>query len=242
MKYFVAILLFILPTKIVGFILSAFKYKKIKLTQNKIGFSFILVEDLSMYPNAKIGHFNIIICSKMILRENSKINHPNFIRGNFSIELHKNSWINNQNKISSISASYHKVDFILQEGAAIGVKHLLDLTDSITIGKNSMLTGSGTQIWTHNYIFSIKTNRRIREDAPVIIGDKCNIGSRCTITAGVKINNYISIGAHTCITKSLTEPGLYVGQALRYIPFDADRKIEELGEPIYKDYVYRRKN
>lgn len=154
----------------------------------------------------------------------------------------RESWINNQNKISSIGETYHEVRLTLLENAKIGVKHLLDMTDSITIGRNSMLAGADTQIWTHNFIFAKHSSEIAREDAAVTIGNNCYIGARCTIMAGVTVSDAITVGAATCVAKDLERQGLYVGQGLRYIEFDPDKKIELLGKPAYLDFIYRRNN
>lgn len=130
----------------------------------------------------------------------------------------------------------------MNERAKIGVKHLLDMTDSIIIGHDSMLAGADTQIWTHNFFFSAHTTKIAREDASVRIGNNCYIGARCTITAGVDIGDAITVGANSCVTKSLRKQGLYVGQGLRYLEFNPDEKISNMGEPVSNNFIYRRKN
>ena len=242
MKYLVSILLFLLPARIVYIICRCFRYKGLKLTGKnvKIGFSIIISDYIELGDKSSIGHLNFIKCNRLLIN-GGYIRHLNFIKGNFSVKINQKAWINNQNKISSIGNTYHDIYLVLHEGAKIGVKHLLDMTDSIIIGKNSMLAGADTQIWTHNFYFSKKSSKIAREDAKVIIGSNCYIGARCTIMAGVNISNSITVGAHCCISKSLIKEGLYVGQGLRFIEFDPDKKMEKLGIPAYKDFIFRRK-
>lgn len=213
MKYLVAVLLFLFPVRFVNICCKCLRYKGLNVHGKniKIGFSIILCDKIDLSDNSRIGHLNLIKCKNLSM-VSSKINHLNFIRGDFSIIMKIGSWINNQNKISAIDNAYHNVNLVLEERAKIGVKHLLDMTDSIFIGKDSMLAGADTQIWTHNFYFSKNSSKIAREDAPVIIGKNCYIGARCTIMAGVNISNGITIGAHCCVPKSLLKQGLYVGQ------------------------------
>lgn len=242
MKYIVSILLFFLPPSIVNFICRCLRYHGFKISGEniKVGFSIIICDEIELTDNSSIGHLNLIKCNKLLMK-GGEIQHLNFIKGCFSVKMFERSWINNQNKISALGKTYHDVSLILEEGAKIGVKHLLDMTDSITIGKNSMLAGADTQIWTHNFYFSKNSSKMAREDAPVIIGTNCYIGARCTIMAGVNISNAITVGANSCISKSLSKQGLYVGQGLRFIEFDPDKKMDDLGVPIYKDFIFKRK-
>ena len=170
-----------------------------------------------------------------------KIGHLNFVKGDFTVDMAHASRIGNQNKISSLGASYHAVSLTLGSAASINVRHLLDMTDSISIGDGTTLAGVDTQIWTHGFYFSHTSTRKARVDAPVAIGRHCYIGARCTIMPDVAIGNGITVGACCCIPKSLKRRGLYVGQGLRFIEFDADEKIAQLGSPVCSDFIYRKK-
>lgn len=172
------------------------------------------------------------------MKKGTSIGHINFIKGDFSVSMECNSWIKNQNKISSTSHSYHKVVLSLGERAAIGAGHLLDMTDSVTIGDYSMLAGAGTQIWTHAFFFSKNSSKFARLDASVSIGKHCYIGARCCILSGVTISDAVTIGAQTCVSKSLDKQGLYVSQGLRYIEFDPDMRMASFHTPMDKDFIF----
>ena len=139
------------------------------------------------------------------------------------------SWMNSQNKISSGPMSTKRpTTQLLMINSAIIMKHNLDLSDNITINDNTTLAGVGTQIWTHAFYKS--ATRSAKVTGPVVIGKNCYIGSNVIICAGVRIGDNISVGANATVSKDLTTPGLYVNQALRFIPFDADQAIDNLGE------------
>lgn len=212
------------------FLASLFIKKKIK-----IGLSIIIANEIQLEKNIRIGHFNVIIVNKIIMKEGAYIGNFNFIKGNFNLIMEECASINLQNKITSIlspQSTYQISKLYLKAYSKIGVKHLLDLTDSITIGSYSMLAGSDSQIWTHGFYFSKQGNKVSRIDGNVYIGNNCYIATRCVICAGVSINDAITLGANSCVSKNLTKQGLYVNQALRFIEFDPDIDIKKFGNPI----------
>ena len=229
------------PARFVRIICKLFHCDDIIIGKNvKVGFSLIVADKIVLSDSSRIGHFNILKCKQMLIG-GGKIGHLNFIKGDFTIEMEMSSRIGNQNKISSLGRSYHNVKLMLRKYASINTRHLLDMTDSITIGEGTTLAGADTQIWTHGFYFSNTSLKKARIDAPVKIGNHCYIGARCTILSDVIIADGITVGANCCVSKSLLKQGLYVSQGLRFIEFDPDDKIRSLGQPICNDFIYRRK-
>ncbi len=242
MKIIRAILIFILPSIILRLCFKIFGGGHFILKRNaKIGFSFIMCDNLILEDNASIGHFNFIKCKKLFFHKNASIKHLNLIKGAFEVILDESAWIRNQNKISANSDTYHNVTLLLKKGAKIGVRHLLDMTDSISLGEFSMLAGADTQIWTHSFLFSQSSNKFIRLDAPVCIGKYCYIGARSTILSSVTIGDGITIGASTCVSKSIYKQGLYISQNLSFKEFDPDMKMKSLGKSDYQSFIYKKK-
>ena len=224
MKLFIrSVMFFLLPS----FILNFFFFKTFK-KRIKIGFSIVLVKDISLLAGCKIGHFNFIKCPCLKMSESAMIGNLNFIRGNFSLELREESMIYMQNKITSSGYSFHDVTFVLGKYASIQVAHLFDVTDNIKIGDNTLFAGVGTQVWTHSFYLEDSGKGRHRIDGSVSIGNNVNISSRCIICCGVKIADSIIIGANSCISKDLKSKGLYVNQELRFIEFDPAEKMSSM--------------
>jgi len=125
--------------------------------------------------------------------------------------------IRHSNKITRPNHEYHdKINkFEIGENTGITVHVMVDMTDDVKIGNNTIVAGSQTQIWTHGFTVSRSGNKKTNN--PVIIGDYCYIGSRCCICPGVMIGNDITVGAQTCVSKNITIPGTYVSQPLRFI-------------------------
>jgi len=87
-------------------------------------------------------------------------------------------------------------------------------------------------VWTHGFYFAKEGDKVVRIDGDVRIGHNCYVGAKCVITAGVEIGDCITIGAGTCVPKTILQQGLYVSQPLRFIPFDPDEAMKKLGKPV----------
>lgn len=221
-KYLRAGLLLFLPSSL----------SKIISGGGKCGFSLILVDDLKMAVNAKIGHFNIIKCKSLVMDDNARIGHLNTAKGYFELVMKSKTTIMNCNRFTSLgkNQTYKTPLLLMSEGSKIVSRHFFDLTSSIELGKRSNFAGAYSQCWTHGFLYGMKKHARL--DGDIVIGNDCYIGASCILLAGVSIGDNITLGAGTTCSKSIEKSGLYVSSSLQYIPFDADKRIESLGKPI----------
>ena len=120
----------------------------------------------------------------------------------------------------------------------------MDLTKSITLGDFVTIGGHAGQFWTHGFVHAPSGADRIRVDGEIVIGDNVYIGSRCTFNPGVYIASGISLGANSCISKSLLVKGMYVSQGLRYVPQDFEKikarlkkTPSSLSSPVYEKEI-----
>lgn len=102
-----------------------------------------------------------------------------------------------------------KCNFYIGARSLVTVRHSFDCTDEIVIGDNVVFAGKDTQVWTHGF----DINRNIYTGR-VAIGNNIYIGSRCTICQKVSICDQIVVGAATCVSRSISEPGFYVSNQL----------------------------
>jgi acetyltransferase-like isoleucine patch superfamily enzyme len=192
--------------------------------KSKIGFSFVFAKALVLEKNSKIGHFNIIKIDKIRLGEGAYIGHLNVFNGPFSINFDTRGAVGNSNIISRapLGVTYGESTLKIGELSKITARHTIDLTKNISLGKFSTIAGASTQVWTHGYIHAKKGKDRIRIDGEIHIKDNVYIGSNCVMNAGVTINNAITVGSNSTISKDLVEPGMYVGQKLRFLEKNID--------------------
>ncbi|WP_452225476.1 acyltransferase [Lacinutrix chionoecetis] len=210
----------------------------------KIGFSFIYVNKLNLGQNCKIGHLNFIKIDEIIFQKEAYIGKLNIIKGPLSLNFDKKAALGNLNTVvrASLGVTYGKSELRLGELTKITARHYLDLTNTIDFGENSILAGAGSQIWTHGYIHAQEGPDRIRVDGSVKLGNNVYIGSQCIVNAGVTVNNAITVGSNSTISKDLIEPGMYVGQKLRFLDKNIKDvmanlekvEIEGLREIVYK--------
>jgi acetyltransferase-like isoleucine patch superfamily enzyme len=183
-----------------------------------------MVNKLTLEANTRIGHFNFIKIDSLDFSQAAYIGHLNIIRGPFSINFAKSSSVGNSNIISRAKKGITYGDAVLNLGelAKITARHSVDLTRSVSIGDFSTIAGAGSQIWTHGYIHAPNGSERIRVDGEIKIMNNVYIGSKCILNAGVTINKAITVGSNSTISKDLIEPGMYVGQKLRFIEKDIE--------------------
>ena len=186
----------------------------------RIGFSIILVDRLFMDSGARIGHFSIVRLKRVLLRKGAYFGHMNFFKGPFSMALSRRAGIGNRNVVTRAryGVSYGHASLVLGELSKITAGHKIDCMNSVLIGDNCTLAGTGTQVWTHGYVHADSGPERYRIDGRVQIGNNVNIGSRSIITGGVMIADEIMVGVGTTVSKTLSNPGFYVSGELRLLP------------------------
>lgn len=229
--------LFFLPTRYARLIVNLLHGYQIDKGV-KIGFSFIMCDELYLSSDCSIGHFNYIAVRKFQMMAKNKIKHLNIIKGAIDLRMDRGAWINSQNKITGPIEIYKVPMFWMKTNAVVIMKHLFDVTEDITLGEGCLFAGASTQVWTH--AFHLGTERNVRVDGAVKIGKKCYIGANSVICSGVSLADNVVVGANTTVSKSLLESGLYVSQPVRFIPYNADDAIKQLGAPVYKNRVYSR--
>lgn len=243
MKKFLTAIITLIPlnsTKI--FLLNILGHKV--SYKSKIGINLFFIDKFSLDSEASIGHFNYIKITELHLEEKAFIKNLNYFKGPFTISLHHSSGISNKNKIRRAykPITYGKASLIINENSYIVSNHFIDLTCSISIGKNSIIAGIGSQMWTHGYYHTNIGKDRVRIDGQIHIGDNVYVGSSCIFNPGVKVANAIHIGGGSVISKNLDKSGMYVRQPLRHINNDIDNvksRLKKLNPSIEcVDVVY----
>ena len=166
LRKIIAILSFLTPWQIRRLVLEKIMGYKIHPT-SRIGISWIFPEHLIMEAHSKIGHFSVCKNIKtLFLKESSSIGKANWITG---YPAGRRPHFKEQ--------STRKPQLILGEHSAITNWHLIDCTNSVTIGKYSTIAGFRSQILTHS--IDLENCRQWSE--PVMIGSFCFIGTNSVI-------------------------------------------------------------
>lgn len=203
----------------------------------KISSCFIYSTRIKMGRNTHIGLLNLIYHTQIEMEKECYISRGNVINGPFIIVMKEKSAIGKKNKIArgKKGVTYNSAKLELGILTKLTAGHHIDVTRSIVFGDYSILAGVGSQLWTHGYVHASFGPGRFRVDGEINIGNNVYIGSGVIINPGVKIADAINIGGNSTVSKSLTKPGMYVSQPLRYLDKDYDsikaslREVKEEG-------------
>src|SRR5438270_4831669 len=167
--------------------------------------------------------------TRLIMEQGSQIGHLTVCKNIDLLHLKAHATIGRGNWITGfpLGPSAHfaeetdrRPELILGEHAAITHRHLIDCTNSVTIGRFTTLAGFQSQILTH----SIDLQRNRQASAPVRIGEYCFVGTNSVLLPGSALPDYSVLGAKSLLNKVFTEPyRLYGGvpaQPVTQLPTD----------------------
>jgi acetyltransferase-like isoleucine patch superfamily enzyme len=175
-----------------------------------------------IHPTARIG-FAWILPNRLIMEESSRIGSATVCKNIDLLHLKAHAIIGRANWITGfpLGPSPHfahqtdrRPELIVGEHTAITNRHLLDCTNSVTIGRFTTFAGFYSQIITHS--IDIEENRQ--SSKPVHIGDSCFVGTNCVLLGGSALPDYSVLGAKSLLNKSFTETyQLYGGVPARAV-------------------------
>jgi len=231
------ICLLVPPCKFKNWLLRFFGWRV--ATNCSVGFSWLNANYVDLREFSRIGHGNIVNVEAVVLRSHAYINHLNRVTGPFLVVLCERAGVGNQNKVirAPRGVSWGKAIFKLGKWSKVTTGHIIDCTRSVIFGEHSTLAGRGSQIWTHGYLHAPRGLERFRIDGSVRVGNNVYIGSACVFNAGVGVADAITVGAASCISRSIDRPGLYVSQPLRFVELDYRLAMERYPKVRSKDLV-----
>lgn len=157
-----------------------------------IGFSILDVDHLEMARHARIGHANALIgATRCELHEGAVIGFANLVRGGTEVRLGPYATVWRFNVLNSIPepdlVAPADPRLLLGPGAFIVSGHRLDFTDRISLGKNVIVAGRNSSLWTHNR----------QATKPIDIGDYCYLGSEIRVAPGASLGPFsiLAMGA-----------------------------------------------
>jgi hypothetical protein len=162
-----------------------------------------------IHPSCRIG-FSWISPSRLIMEEGSRIDHLTLCKNIGLLHLKARASIGRGNWITGfpLGPSRHFAQekdrqprLILGEHSAITHRHLIDCTNSVTIGKFTTVAGFLSQIITH----TIDIEQSRQTSAPVRIGDYCFVGTNSVLLGGSALPDFCVLGAKSLLNKNFTD-------------------------------------
>lgn len=169
-----------------------------------IGFAWVDVKRLTMGAGAKIGHMTVIKgLDNLEMGECSSLGRLNWVSG--YPKEGRQFFIGNSQRDPSLYIGSH---------SSITHRHILDCSDSISIGSFVTVAGYWTQILTHS--IDVALSKQMAKK--VEIGDYSFVGTRSVILPGACIPRYSLFGAGSVLNKKYeTEFGMYGGVPAKFI-------------------------
>ena len=181
-----------------------------------------------IHPSCRLG-FGWIAPARLIMEEGSHIGHLTVCKGIDLLHLKAHASIGRGNWITGfpLGGSSHfaeetnrRPELVLGEHSAITNRHLIDCTNSVTIGRFTTMAGFQSQILTHS--IDLEHNRQV--STPVRIGDYCFIGTNSVLLPGSSLPDYSVLGAKSLLNRAFTDAyTLYGGvpaTAIKQLPPD----------------------
>lgn len=175
-----------------------------------------------IHPSARIG-LSVVAPGHLRMGPGTVIESFNMIRGMDLVEMGPGAGISKLNWIYGMPTtatqyyaheSDRRSELVLAEGGGLLNRHLIDCTNSVRIGRYSLLVGYGTQVITH--AIDHATGRQSSQ--PVEIGDFCMVGTRCLLLGGASLPSHSALGAGSMLRDRPERPyGIYSGVPAKHV-------------------------
>ena len=172
----------------------------------RIGLALIDARDVELGEGCTIGHLSAILSvDRLELGARARIGPLNLIRGGERVALGSYAVVMRLNVLNAIpdhDCTTSPVSVLeIGPGTVITSGHRVDFTDRVTLGKNVIVGGRNSSLWTHNR----------QETAPIQIGDFCYLGSEVRLAPGAKLADECILGIGAVLTGAIDEPRSLVG-------------------------------
>jgi len=186
----------------------------------RIGLCLLDAETLDLAEGTRIGHFNVITrVGRLQTGRHARIGVFNVIRGGERVSLGDYAEVMRLNVLNAIPDHdcTTEPESVLEvgAGAVITSSHRIDFTDKVTLGKNVIVGGRNSSLWTHNR----------QETAPITIGDFCYLGSEVRLAPGARLPDECVLAIGSVLASEITEPRSLVAG----VPARVVRPLDEKG-------------
>jgi acetyltransferase-like isoleucine patch superfamily enzyme len=167
----------------------------------RIGLSLLDASFVSLGEGTSIGHFGLVTrVGRFETGRQCCVGMMNIIRGGERVTLGDYSEVMRLNVLNAIPDHDCTTEpqSVLEVGAGTVITsgHRIDFTDRVTLGKNVIVGGRNSSLWTHNR----------QETAPIEIGDFCYLGSEVRLAPGAKLPDECILGLGSVLTGEIKEP------------------------------------
>jgi len=172
----------------------------------RIGLVILDAEAVELGDGTEIGHLNLITrVGSLVTGKAVRIGALNIIRGGERVVLGDYVEVMRLNVLNAIpdhdctTSPVSRLE--IGAGAVVVSGHRIDFTDRVTIGRNVIVGGRNSSLWTHNR----------QQTAPIAIGDFCYLGSEVRLAPGARLAERSILGLGSVLAGAIDTPGSLVG-------------------------------
>ena len=172
----------------------------------RIGLVILDAEAVDLGDGTEIGHLNLVTrVGSLVTGKSVRIGALNIIRGGERVRLGDYAEVMRLNVLNAIpdhdctTSPVSRLE--IGAGAVVVSGHRIDFTDRVTIGRNVIVGGRNSSLWTHNR----------QQTAPIAIGDFCYLGSEVRLAPGARLAERSILGLGSVLAGAIDTPGSLVG-------------------------------
>jgi carbonic anhydrase/acetyltransferase-like protein (isoleucine patch superfamily) len=172
----------------------------------RIGLVLLDAREVDLGEGTEIGHLNLVVrVGRLATGKRARIGSLNIVRGGEEVRLGDYAEVMRLNVLNAIpdhdctTSPVSRLE--IGAGAVIVSGHRVDFTDRVTIGRNVILGGRSSSLWTHNR----------QQTAPIVIGDFCYIGSEVRMAPGARLPERCILALGSVLTGAIETSGSLVG-------------------------------
>jgi acetyltransferase-like isoleucine patch superfamily enzyme len=172
----------------------------------RIGLVLLDAREVDLGEGTEIGHLNLVLrVGRFATGKRVRIGSLNIVRGGEEVRLGDYAEVMRLNVLNAIpdhdctTSPVSRLE--IGAGAVIVSGHRVDFTDRVTIGRNVILGGRNSSLWTHNR----------QQTAPIVIGDFCYVGSEVRLAPGARLPERSILALGSVLAGAIDVPGSLVG-------------------------------
>jgi carbonic anhydrase/acetyltransferase-like protein (isoleucine patch superfamily) len=172
----------------------------------RIGLALLDAQEVDLGEGTEIGHLNLITrVGALVTGRRVRLGPLNIVRGGERVQLGDYAEVMRLNVLNAIpdhDCTTRPVSRLeVGAGAVIVSGHRIDFTDRVTIGRNVIVGGRNSSLWTHNR----------QQTAPIEIGDFCYLGSEVRLAPGARLAERSILALGSVLAGAIDTPGALVG-------------------------------
>lgn len=171
-----------------------------------------LVLGWDIHPTAYLGR-SVVIADRVVLGPGSYLGSGNMIKGLSELRLEEDAVVGSLNWISGPPVDSGVLRWspnrypalILERGAMVTVRHIIDCSDTVSLGELAAIAGMRSTVFTH----SIDLVRNQQRTGRVRLGARAAVLSNSVVLSGTSVPARSIVSAGSVVNTTLVKEGVF---------------------------------